>query len=102
MYAGNPELCGLPLRNKCSDEDSAPSPERDDGNTPAGEDQLITFGFYVSVILGFFIGFWGVCGTLLVNTSWRHGYFKFLTSVKDWVYLITAVNIAKLQRRFRD
>ncbi|KAH9677465.1 LRRNT 2 domain-containing protein [Citrus sinensis] len=102
VYAGNPELCGLPLRNKCPDEDSAPSPERDDANTPEGEDQLITFGFYVSVILGFFIGFWGVCGTLLVNTSWRHGYFKFLTSVKDWVYLITVVNIAKLQRRFRD
>ncbi|KAH9646701.1 hypothetical protein KPL70_024951 [Citrus sinensis] len=102
VYAGNPELCGLPLRNKCPDEDSAASPERDDANTPEGEDQLITFGFYVSVILGFFIGFWGVCGTLLVNTSWRHGYFKFLTSVKDWVYLITAVNIAKLQRTFRD
>ncbi|KDO39365.1 hypothetical protein CISIN_1g047152mg, partial [Citrus sinensis] len=65
VYAGNPELCGLPLRNKCPDEDSAPSPERDDANTPEGEDQLITFGFYVSVILGFFIGFWGVCGTLL-------------------------------------
>ncbi|KAL9412385.1 hypothetical protein AB3S75_045919 [Citrus x aurantiifolia] len=102
VHDGNPELCGLPLRNKCPDEDSAPSPERDDANTPEGEDQLITFGFYVSVILGFFIGFWGVCGTLLVNTSWRHGYFKFLTSVKDWVYLITAVNIAKLQKTFRD
>ncbi|GAY46554.1 hypothetical protein CUMW_097960 [Citrus unshiu] len=87
-YAGNPELCGLPLPNKCLDEESAPSPSRDDAYyTPDDDgDQFITLGFYMSMILGFFVGFWGVCGTLLVKSSWRHGYYNFLTRVKDWLF----------------
>ncbi|XP_024047912.1 receptor-like protein EIX2 [Citrus clementina] len=69
VYAGNPELCGLPLPNKCRDEESAAGPGitegRDDADTSEDEDQFITLGFYVSLILGFIVGFWGVCGTLL-------------------------------------
>ncbi|KAK7813655.1 receptor-like protein eix2 [Quercus suber] len=30
---------------------------------------------YASIGLGFVVGFWGVCGTLLLKKSWRHGYF---------------------------
>ncbi|GAY68640.1 hypothetical protein CUMW_265690 [Citrus unshiu] len=81
VYAGNLELCGLPLANMCPDEESTPSPGTDDdSNTLEDEDdQFITRGFYVSSILGFFVGFWGVCGTLMLNRSWRHGYYNFLT-----------------------
>ncbi|KAH9679482.1 lrrnt 2 domain-containing protein [Citrus sinensis] len=75
----------------------------DDSDTLEDEDdQFITPGFYVSLILGFFIGFWGVCGTLMLNRSWRHGYFNFLIGMKVWVYVISAVNIAKLQRKFKN
>ncbi|KAH9679489.1 hypothetical protein KPL71_026158 [Citrus sinensis] len=104
VYAGNLELCGLPLANKCPDEESTPSPGTDDDSDTLEDedDQLITLGFYVSSILGFFVGFWGVCGTLMLNRPWRHGYFNFLTGMKDWVYVIVAVNIAKLQRKFRN
>ncbi|GAY31732.1 hypothetical protein CUMW_287170, partial [Citrus unshiu] len=96
VYAGNLELCGLPLANMCLDEESTPSPGTDDdSNTLEDEDdQFITLGFYVSSILGFFVGFWGVCGTLMLNRSWSYGYFNFLTGMKDWVYVIWAVNIA--------
>ncbi|GAY35366.1 hypothetical protein CUMW_278350 [Citrus unshiu] len=81
VYAGNLELCGLPLANKCPDEESTPSPGTDDDSDTLEDedDQLITLGFYVSSILGFFVGFWGVCGTLMLNRPWRHGYFNFLT-----------------------
>ncbi|KAH9648690.1 Leucine Rich Repeat family protein expressed [Citrus sinensis] len=60
VYAGNLELCGLPLQNKCPDEQSAPCPGiEDDANTPEDEDdQFITLGFYMSLILGFCVGFW--------------------------------------------
>ncbi|XP_024042938.1 receptor-like protein EIX2 [Citrus clementina] len=104
VYAGNLELCGLPLANMCLDEESTPSPGTDDdSNTLEDEDdQFITLGFYVSSILGFFVGFWGVCGTLMLNRSWSYGYFNFLTGMKYWVYVIWAVNIAKLQRKFRN
>ncbi|ESR34381.1 hypothetical protein CICLE_v10004374mg [Citrus x clementina] len=104
VYAGNLELCGLPLPKKCPNEESTPCPGRNDGaNTLEDEDdQFMTLGFYVSLILGFFVGFWGVCGTLMLNRSWRYGFFNFLTGMKDWIYVIAAVNIAKLQRKFRN
>ncbi|KAH9648743.1 hypothetical protein KPL70_025714 [Citrus sinensis] len=104
VYAGNLELCGLPLANKCPDEESTPSPGTDDDSDTLEDenDQFITLGFYLSSILGFFVGFWGVCGTLMLNRSWRYGFFNFLTSMKDWVYVIWAVNIAKLLRKFRN
>ena len=100
MYAGNLELCGLPLANKCPDEESTPSPGTDDDSDTLEDedDQFLTLEFYVSSILGFFVGFWGVCGTLILNRSWRHGYYNFLTGMKDWLYLTAAVNIAKLQK----
>uniref|UniRef100_A0A2N9GNM9 Leucine-rich repeat-containing N-terminal plant-type domain-containing protein n=1 Tax=Fagus sylvatica TaxID=28930 RepID=A0A2N9GNM9_FAGSY len=34
--------------------------------------------FYVSMALGFVVGFWGVCGPLLLNKQWRIMYFQFL------------------------
>ncbi|XP_074284136.1 receptor-like protein EIX2 [Silene latifolia] len=78
-YAGNPGLCGAPL-SSCS-KDRAPS------NVPSGDnigvqDKDVDFGFflglYISVVLGFIVGFWGVCGTLIIKTSWRHSYFRLL------------------------
>ncbi|XP_068314992.1 receptor-like protein EIX2 [Pyrus communis] len=33
------------------------------------EDGLITQGFYISMAIGFVVGFWGVCGTLIFNRS---------------------------------
>ncbi|GAY69317.1 hypothetical protein CUMW_270970 [Citrus unshiu] len=35
VYAGNPELCGLPLPNKCRDEESAPGPGMTEGRDDA-------------------------------------------------------------------
>lgn len=48
-----------------------PSPGRDDdANAPKDEDdRFMTLGFYVSLTLGFFVGFWTVCGTLMLNSS---------------------------------
>lgn len=31
------------------------------------DDKLISFGFYVCLVFGFIVGFWGVCGTLISN-----------------------------------
>ncbi|KAJ4705910.1 LRR receptor-like kinase family protein [Melia azedarach] len=76
-------------------EESAQTEVPADGNTPEDEDQLITLGFYVSLIVGFIAGFWGVCGTLLLNSSWRYAYLNFWTGVKDWLFVKAAVSIAK-------
>ncbi|KAJ4718553.1 Leucine-rich repeat receptor protein kinase [Melia azedarach] len=106
VYAGNRELCGLPLPNMCPGEEPAQGPVitrgTEDASIAEEEDQIITLGFYVSMIVGFIAAFWVVCGTLMLNSSWRYAYFSFLTSIKDWFYVKAAVNIAKLKRRLRN
>ncbi|XP_062015937.1 receptor-like protein EIX2 [Rosa rugosa] len=81
-YAENPQLCGLPLQKIC------PTGETRSKQVPKEEeDELISFGFYVSMGLGFVVGFWGVCGSLIFNRSWRYTYFGFLNVLRDWVYV---------------
>ncbi|XP_059653595.1 receptor-like protein EIX2 [Cornus florida] len=99
-YSGNDELCGLPLPNKCPGDETTlePSVGKDDiiqGN----EDGFLNREFYVSLGLGFGVGFGGVFGTLLLKRSWQHVVFKFLNNIKDWIYVTIAVKMSKLRRR---
>ncbi|XP_016650055.1 PREDICTED: probable LRR receptor-like serine/threonine-protein kinase At1g34110 isoform X2 [Prunus mume] len=83
-YGGNPLLCGLPLRT-CDEEEKGP------GQTvlvnQEVKDGLIMQGFYISLGLGFVVGFWGVFGTLLFNRSCRFTSFNFWTCLTDWLYV---------------
>ncbi|BBG92985.1 disease resistance family protein / LRR family protein [Prunus dulcis] len=64
VYAGNPQLCGPPLKKTCADQ----SVQIDLSNQEDDKDELITLGFYISIGLGFGAGFWGVCGTLIFKS----------------------------------
>ena len=79
IYEGNPELCGTPLPTKCSepaDEDSKFKRHDDtDEDADSSHDKL---WFYLSLSLGYIVGFWGVCGILVMKESWRHAYFGLL------------------------
>ncbi|XP_062014568.1 receptor-like protein EIX1 [Rosa rugosa] len=66
IYEANPLLCGVPLATKCLG-DSTPAAL--DGKDNKDEDDNEKLGFYGSIVLGFIIGFWGVCGTLVVKNS---------------------------------
>ncbi|XP_008233039.2 PREDICTED: LRR receptor-like serine/threonine-protein kinase GSO2 [Prunus mume] len=92
-YGGNPLLCGKPLPRTCPEEEKGSGQSvlvnEDD------KDGLITQGFYISMGLGFAVGFWGVCGTLLLNRSCRYTYFNFLTFLNDWLY----VNVEIIKQR---
>ncbi|KAM1053125.1 hypothetical protein FF1_000636 [Malus domestica] len=95
VYAGNPQLCGPPLQKPCDIEETGPdqvSTEEDK------DDQLIRYGFYISMGLGFFVGFWGVCGSLIFIREWRYTYFKFLNSLNDWLY----VRVVLIKRKLTD
>ncbi|KAJ0081811.1 hypothetical protein Patl1_10031 [Pistacia atlantica] len=97
VYAGNPRLCGLPLPKKCVEE-----PPQGPATTDIPEDEFITLGFYVSLALGFIVGFWSVCGTLVLSQSWRHAYFNFLADIRDRIYVIATTNFNKLTQRFNN
>ncbi|XP_074319726.1 receptor-like protein EIX2 [Silene latifolia] len=95
-YAGNPRLCGAPLP-KCHEDDGAIIPHN------LGKEKLpndnFKLGLCISVVLGFIFGFWGVCGTLVIKTSWRHAFFRFYDDIKDRIYVMVVVNIARVCRR---
>ncbi|KAB2636924.1 leucine-rich repeat receptor protein kinase EXS-like [Pyrus ussuriensis x Pyrus communis] len=96
IYMENPLLCGVPLSTKCPGDDIFPSKDTKDINE-GGNDEL---WFYVSMVLGFIVGFWGVCGTLILKTSWRYAYFQFFDNIKDKITLTIALKVARFQRMF--
>ncbi|CAN6711049.1 unnamed protein product [Malus baccata var. baccata] len=95
VYAGNPQLCGPPLQNPCDIEETGPIQV---SNEEDKDGQLIRYGFYISMVLGFFVGFWGVCGSLIFIREWRYTYFKFLNSLNDWLY----VRVVLIKRKLTD
>ncbi|KAM1638528.1 hypothetical protein ACFX13_008611 [Malus domestica] len=94
IYMGNPLLCGVPLSTKCPEDDTSTAKDAKDKNEE-GNDKL---WFYVSVVLGFIVGFWGVCGTLILKISWRYAYFQFFDDIKDKVALAIALKVAHFKR----
>ncbi|CAO2838724.1 unnamed protein product [Amaranthus hypochondriacus] len=79
-YSGNPGLCGDPLPKCPSDVPRSSSLDDTTRGNDNGNDMYP--GLYISVVLGFIVGFWGVCGTLVIKASWRHAFFKFFDSMK--------------------
>ncbi|PRQ54613.1 putative non-specific serine/threonine protein kinase [Rosa chinensis] len=86
IYEGNPSLCGFPLSN-CTEVG---------GNmheTHEADDEKL--GLYTSAVLGFIIGFWSVCGTLILKKSWRYAYFQVFDHIKEKVALAIALKVAR-------
>nr|GMD30738.1 receptor-like protein 12 isoform X1 [Ipomoea batatas] len=99
-YQGNPKLRGPPLPTKCQRDEHGNAPHSE-GIEETKEDEnwiVRNFGFFVSTILGFILGFWGVCGTLILKRSWRHVYFQFLEDKIHNIYIDIVFFGAKLKR----
>ncbi|PRQ30158.1 putative non-specific serine/threonine protein kinase [Rosa chinensis] len=99
IYEGNPSLCGFPL-SKCPEDgdNKMHEPRAEDNKDHEDDDKKL--GFYTSAVLGFIIGFWGVCGTLILKKSWRYAYFQFFDCIKEKVALAIALKLARLQGRW--
>ncbi|XP_073305781.1 receptor-like protein EIX2 [Primulina huaijiensis] len=85
-YAGNIGLCGSPLP-RCP-EDGPNPPLGDHGKQDKGDASGDAFPnlsflkeFYITIVLGFIVGFWGAVGTVLLSKSWRYAYFNFFDSL---------------------
>ncbi|KAG2688925.1 hypothetical protein I3760_09G115900 [Carya illinoinensis] len=105
IYEGNYLLCGPPLPNKCPGFETEPRGSPGKGN---GEDDRDGKGvldspisFYFCLVIGFIVGFWGVCGTLIIKTSWRLGYFRSFDHMKDKIYIFIMVNLFLFLRRIK-
>lgn len=93
IYKGNVDLCGIPLAESCLGEEKQPQSTDDvDGNSKSkdGDDDLEYFWLFLSIGLGFFVGFCGVCGTLMVKKSWREAYYGYLDRMKNKLIALSA------------
>ncbi|XP_059627523.1 receptor-like protein EIX2 [Cornus florida] len=80
-YIGNVELCGAPLNNNCTREEE--SQGQGVITREKEEEEYEMVWFYIGMGPGFVVGFWVVCGTLILKRTWRHAYFQLLDNVKD-------------------
>ena len=100
IYKGNPLLCGSPLLIKCPGDETSDGPSITCVDDKLGGDDYERIWFYASIRLGFVVGFWSVCGTLLLKKSWRHYYFHFCDDIKDRIALLIALRVVHLKRKF--
>nr|KJB42470.1 hypothetical protein B456_007G154700 [Gossypium raimondii] len=97
-YMGNVGLCGLPLNAICPEDEK----QQDGGVEHSNLDDEKLYkgsGFYVSLIIGFTLGFWGLCWTLLFNWPGKPASFRFFDNMVDWLSLKMALIAAKVKRR---
>ncbi|KAK2632705.1 hypothetical protein EUGRSUZ_L01193, partial [Eucalyptus grandis] len=94
IYEGNVGLCGIPLPELCPGDEKQPqSPEDGGGNTKSedGGDDLERLWLFLSIGLGFSVGFWGVCGTLILKKSWRDAYHGYVDRMKNKLIVATLI-----------
>ncbi|KAL5735970.1 hypothetical protein ACOSQ2_030758 [Xanthoceras sorbifolium] len=79
-FTGN-DLCGSPLPKNCTE-----TPEHENGGGKDGDEEEVDW-FYVSMALGFVVGFCGLLSPLLISRRWRYIYCGFLNRLEDKIYI---------------
>ncbi|XP_020114517.1 probable leucine-rich repeat receptor-like protein kinase At5g63930 [Ananas comosus] len=93
IYIGNPYLCGPPTMQNCSTNETTIIFGK------KSHDRFERLGLYISVVLGFVIGFWIFFGTLLLSRSFRNTYFSAIDRTYDRLYVAVALTLIRLRRR---
>jgi len=92
MYIGNPGLCGPPLLNNCSTNETNPNVNH--------WHEGASLWLYIGMSMGFVMGVWTVFFTMLFKKSWRIAYFQILDHLYDKVYVQLAINKAAFLKKF--
>ncbi|XP_022746307.1 LRR receptor-like serine/threonine-protein kinase GSO2 [Durio zibethinus] len=86
-YIGN-HLCGPPITKNCSR--NGETPDVINGGSSEGRHRTEVNWLYVSIVVGFVMGFWGVVAPLFFIRSWRFAYYKKLEHIGDKLYVFWA------------
>ncbi|WCJ36650.1 disease resistance family protein / LRR family protein [Euphorbia peplus] len=81
-YIGN-NLCGPPLTKDCSVDQSSAN---DDNEEEEESDNTVIEDYFLSSVLGFVVGFWGILGPILFVSKWRIVYFSVLDKTTDSIH----------------
>jgi len=98
-FEGNIDLCGEQINKRCAGDRILVKPQEAEIH---GEDFVFYEALYMSLGIGFFTGFWGLLGPLLLWQPWRIAYLRFLNTLIDYLLVMAELNIAKCQRWLRD
>ncbi|RDX67277.1 DNA damage-repair/toleration protein DRT100, partial [Mucuna pruriens] len=74
-FEGNVDLCGEQFNKSCPGDETTVKPQE-----PAvyREDSVFYEALYMSLGIGYFVGFWGFIGSILIWQAWRIAYLRFL------------------------
>ncbi|KAL2529395.1 disease resistance family protein/LRR family protein [Forsythia ovata] len=100
-YAGNNQLCGLPLVECPEDAHGPVVTDHGNGNSVEEDDKFITREFYICMAFGFITGFWAIVCTLYLKHSWRSTYFNFWKNIGDWTCVTMAIYVRRFKRKFQ-
>jgi len=94
IYAGNPLLCGPPLQNMCFDDHLKGGNEDEEKDD---KEEVEKLWFYSVIALGYFIGFWAVTGSLLLQRGWRVAYFQYVDESTHRINVSLAIHLANFK-----
>lgn len=92
-FVGN-ELCGPPLPQKCKNDPKPGTEHEEEGDASILGEGL---GFFMSILLGFVVGFWTVIVSLLLNVSWRNAYFGLMATAGNYIYYVSVRCLLRLK-----
>ncbi|WVZ14943.1 hypothetical protein V8G54_012509 [Vigna mungo] len=84
-FEGNIDLCGEQVNKSCPGDHTTEKPEEAGGGD--GDDSVFYEALYMSMGLGFFVGFWGLIGPILIWKPWRIAYLRFLNRLTTEIQL---------------
>ncbi|KAL2334882.1 hypothetical protein Fmac_016095 [Flemingia macrophylla] len=83
-FEGNDDLCGEQLNKSCLGDPKSVKPH-ETAVRMHREDSVFYEALYMSMGLGYFTGFWGFIGSILVWKPWRFAYIRFLNKSTSWM-----------------
>ncbi|XP_072956626.1 receptor-like protein EIX2 [Typha angustifolia] len=95
IYIGNKNLCGPPTSKNCLENQTTMS------DLLEYEDGYDMSSFYLSMGLGYAVGFWVIFGTLLFNRTWRTTYFLFIDNMCDRIYVFVVLKWGRFKASIR-
>uniref|UniRef100_A0A0D9V2N4 non-specific serine/threonine protein kinase n=1 Tax=Leersia perrieri TaxID=77586 RepID=A0A0D9V2N4_9ORYZ len=95
MYIGNNGLCGHPLPNNCTENETPHGHPISDYNN----DWSTKMSFPLGIIVGFLLGLWLVFCALLFKKRWRIAYFHSFDNLYDRAYVFIVVTWALCFRK---
>jgi Leucine-rich repeat (LRR) protein len=98
IYAGNPYLCGPPLKISCSSTGRSPDGNNSSDYNAKDPDQKEKLWLYLSIEFGFVTGFLVVIFILLFKRNWRYAYFQLVYNLIDKLYVSGAIILKKLRK----